>query len=159
MHSLARRGVLRPRPAVSDWEGVTIAAVLWQAILYAEELLNGNEIDGIFGPRTRSATIALQNRYGIAADGIVGAQTWGAADDRLFWSDAITNLLAYRAEAHFNSTVTFRRGNRSGARPFDGAYQLLQANGVNGRGQIHFSNSTHRISMTGRTLSVNVCPC
>lgn len=132
--------------------------VMWQAILYAEELLNANEIDGIFGPRTRSATIALQRRYGITADGIVGNQTWSAVDNRLFHGDVVTNIYAYRALVHSNSTVTFRRGNRS-IPPFEGAYQLLQVNPVNGRPQVHFNNSTHRISLVSRTLSVNVCPC
>ena len=32
-------------------------------------------VDGIFGPATRSAVIWFQNKHGITADGIVGAQT------------------------------------------------------------------------------------
>jgi len=33
-------------------------------------------IDGIFGPNTRNATILFQRENGLAADGIVGCQTW-----------------------------------------------------------------------------------
>lgn len=33
-------------------------------------------LDGSFGPATRNAVIAYQNRKGLAADGIVGCNTW-----------------------------------------------------------------------------------
>lgn len=36
----------------------------------------GVDVDGIFGPRTRSAVIDMQRRCGIAQDGIVGPNTW-----------------------------------------------------------------------------------
>lgn len=36
----------------------------------------GVDVDGIFGPRTRSAVIDMQRRCGIAPDGIVGPNTW-----------------------------------------------------------------------------------
>jgi hypothetical protein len=38
----------------------------------------GGEIDGDFGPVTESAVIDYQRSRGLAADGIVGQQTWGA---------------------------------------------------------------------------------
>lgn len=38
-------------------------------------------VDGIFGPLTRAATIAFQQNHGLAADGIVGALTWGKIDE------------------------------------------------------------------------------
>lgn len=36
----------------------------------------GVDVDGIFGPRTRSAVIDMRRRCGIAQDGIVGPNTW-----------------------------------------------------------------------------------
>ena len=35
--------------------------------------------DGIFGPLTFAATLAYQRAHGLAADGVVGARTWGEA--------------------------------------------------------------------------------
>ena len=35
-------------------------------------------VDGIFGQRTEAAVRAVQTSRGLAADGIVGAQTWAA---------------------------------------------------------------------------------
>lgn len=45
---------------------------LWQTII-------GVTADGIFGPKTATATKAWQGAHGLAADGIVGPKTWGAA--------------------------------------------------------------------------------
>src|SRR5882672_7965698 len=45
---------------------------LWQTII-------GVTADGIFGPKTATATKAWQGSHGLAADGIVGPKTWGAA--------------------------------------------------------------------------------
>ena len=38
----------------------------------------GSGVDGVFGPNTRSKVVAFQRGEGLAADGIVGANTWGA---------------------------------------------------------------------------------
>lgn len=40
----------------------------------------GLSVDGAFGPRTRSATIAYQRSVGLGADGIIGPRTWSALD-------------------------------------------------------------------------------
>lgn len=36
--------------------------------------------DGVFGPMTRTATLAFQRWAGVAADGVVGPQTWDVAN-------------------------------------------------------------------------------
>jgi cell wall-associated NlpC family hydrolase len=38
---------------------------------------NPGGADGVFGPKTKAAVVAFQRSQGIAADGIVGPQTWG----------------------------------------------------------------------------------
>jgi hypothetical protein len=43
--------------------------------------------DGIFGPLTRAAVVAFQQRYGLGADGIVGPLTWGKIDELGLTSD------------------------------------------------------------------------
>ncbi len=52
----------------------------------AQQLLNQHGatpplvVDGIFGPKTRQATIAFQKAHGLAPDGIIGPLTWGALE-------------------------------------------------------------------------------
>jgi peptidoglycan hydrolase-like protein with peptidoglycan-binding domain len=43
--------------------------------------------DGIFGPLTRAAVVAFQQKYGLGADGIVGPLTWGKIDELGLASD------------------------------------------------------------------------
>jgi hypothetical protein len=38
-------------------------------------------VDGIFGPLTRGATVAFQQKYSLSPDGIVGPITWGKIDE------------------------------------------------------------------------------
>ncbi len=51
----------------------------WQSFLVDRGFLDGSA-DGVFGKRTRAATIAFQRAHGVAADGMVGPQTAAVAD-------------------------------------------------------------------------------
>lgn len=52
-----------------------IFVTIWQAYLVCQKY-NPNGIDGVFGAGCRSATTAFQKKHGLAADGIVGCETW-----------------------------------------------------------------------------------
>lgn len=41
-------------------------------------------IDGVFGPRTRAAVVAYQQRFHLGVDGVVGNQTWHALQTDAF---------------------------------------------------------------------------
>ena len=47
------------------------AVEVWQKIV-------GTTEDGEFGPKTKAATIAFQQRHKLEVDGIAGPQSWGA---------------------------------------------------------------------------------
>jgi predicted chitinase len=51
----------------------------WQTFLVDRGFLDG-PADGVFGKRTRAATIAYQRAHGVVADGLVGPQTAAVAD-------------------------------------------------------------------------------
>ncbi len=46
-----------------------------QQALVARSLLQANQVDGIYGPKTKLAVETFQRREGLSADGIVGSQT------------------------------------------------------------------------------------
>ena len=70
--------------------GISVGTVVavWQNILYADGIATkcgSTGIDGAFGTNTRSFTMSWQNQHGgLTADGIVGSQTWGTADQYLY---------------------------------------------------------------------------
>lgn len=52
------------------------------SVTYAQCLLNKHgadiDVDGIFGPATKEATVNFQRDHGLAADGVIGPNTWNA---------------------------------------------------------------------------------
>jgi peptidoglycan hydrolase-like protein with peptidoglycan-binding domain len=58
-------------------EGSRGPAVVELQNLLKSKGFNPGSADGVFGPKTKAAVLAFQRSQGIAADGIVGPQTWG----------------------------------------------------------------------------------
>lgn len=56
---------------------------VWQTILQGAGLLGEDEADGIFGPKTKEATIRFQWNLGVSNDGIVGPHTRQMTDKLL----------------------------------------------------------------------------
>ncbi|MFJ8143792.1 peptidoglycan-binding protein [Streptomyces sp. NPDC096094] len=100
----------------------TDIVVLWQSILVAEDLLDLGDIDGQFGPATRSATIKWQQRYGLSADGKVGDNTWSKADDRLVW---LSNIDVSYTGKYNTGAAILHRGSTSKTSD-SGAYKLAE---------------------------------
>src|SRR5438105_686738 len=64
-------------PTIS--QGATGATVRWlQYLLVRRTLSDNHQIDGIFGPVTKSAVEQFQRDAHLAVDGVVGPATWGA---------------------------------------------------------------------------------
>jgi hypothetical protein len=80
------------------------ATCLWQRILVAEGAevsssglrFTENDMDGNFGARTKAATIDLQRRWGLTADGKVGNATFGRADSNLLYASTQPDELQHR---------------------------------------------------------------
>jgi peptidoglycan hydrolase-like protein with peptidoglycan-binding domain len=49
-----------------------------QRLFVMMKSLDPTDIDGVFGPKTEAAVKSFQQGEGLAVDGIVGPQTWGA---------------------------------------------------------------------------------
>jgi peptidoglycan hydrolase-like protein with peptidoglycan-binding domain len=62
-------------PTIS--EGATGSVVRWAQYLLVRRTLSDNQIDGIFGPVTKTAVEHFQRDSKITVDGIVGPVTWG----------------------------------------------------------------------------------
>lgn len=72
---------LTPAPAL-DYPHIRLGS-RGAAVIEAQRLLSAHgeavgAIDGIFGPRTATATRAYQRSAGLTADGIIGPKTWAA---------------------------------------------------------------------------------
>jgi peptidoglycan hydrolase-like protein with peptidoglycan-binding domain len=63
-------------PTIS--EGATGADVRWAQYLLVRLTLSDTQIDGIFGPVTKTAVEEYQQSNNLTVDGIVGPATWGA---------------------------------------------------------------------------------
>jgi peptidoglycan hydrolase-like protein with peptidoglycan-binding domain len=62
-------------PTIS--EGATGPVVRWAQYLLVRRTLSDKQIDGIFGPVTKTAVEQFQRESKITVDGIVGPVTWG----------------------------------------------------------------------------------
>ena len=59
-------------------EGASGPVVRWAQYLLVRRTLSDNQIDGIFGPVTKTAVEQFQGPAGLTVDGIVGPNTWAA---------------------------------------------------------------------------------
>jgi peptidoglycan hydrolase-like protein with peptidoglycan-binding domain len=66
-----------PTPATIS-EGATGHIVSWLQYLLVRRTLSDNQIDGIFGPVTKTGVEEFQQEANLAVDGIVGPATWSA---------------------------------------------------------------------------------
>jgi peptidoglycan hydrolase-like protein with peptidoglycan-binding domain len=66
-----------PTPATIS-EGATGPTVRWLQYLLVRRTLSYNQIDGVFGPVTKSAVEQFQQDDHLAVDGVVGPATWSA---------------------------------------------------------------------------------
>lgn len=123
----------------------TDTVLMWQAILVAEGFLGHGDLDGKFGPGTASATRKWQSRYGLTADGRVGPNTWGRADNNLRWQDSYIAVYVGR-----EGKVKFNRGD-AWAGYDSGAYDLVM---VDANGDITPFNSW-RIQHKKRTVGIS----
>jgi peptidoglycan hydrolase-like protein with peptidoglycan-binding domain len=62
-------------PTIS--EGATGPTVRWAQYLLVRRTLSDYQIDGIFGPVTKTAVEQFQAQVNITVDGVVGPVTWG----------------------------------------------------------------------------------
>ena len=97
------------------------ATGLWQWVLYADGAKESNgtafdqaDIDCHFGPNTAAATRNWQSRHNVGIDGIVGPQTFGAADGNLRVFEDLSVPGNEDIEIHYVGsahTASFRRLN------------------------------------------------
>ncbi len=76
-------GVARPYPGFVITEGqrneyVTALQLYLSVISETFPEVPNVAVDGVFGPATREAVVAFQNRFGLTPDGTVGLSTWEA---------------------------------------------------------------------------------
>src|SRR5947209_12552586 len=68
---------MMPTPATIS-QGATGSAVRWLQYLLVRRTLSDDQIDGIFGPVTKTAVEQFQTDAHLTVDGIVGPSTWSA---------------------------------------------------------------------------------
>jgi peptidoglycan hydrolase-like protein with peptidoglycan-binding domain len=58
--------------------GVKSGGYVWsvQSILWSDGLLSSSQVDGLWGPITKSASKSWQSRHGLGVDGCWGPNTW-----------------------------------------------------------------------------------
>ncbi len=71
----------------------------WQYFLIGQGFLFG-DADGKFGPKTKNATMAFQEKYGLPPDGIVGSKSYGAAMLLGFAGGVVDNRTGIHSEAY-----------------------------------------------------------
>jgi len=69
--SPAKRYAVTTTLPMIEYGDIGKAVEVWQKIV-------GTTEDGEFGPKTKAATIAFQQKYKLEVDGIAGPQSWGA---------------------------------------------------------------------------------
>ena len=98
----------------SGSQGPQVAQV--QQALIQQGFLTG-PADGVFGPETLGAVIAFQKSKGLAADGLVGPQTWAALfpDGPAFPLDGGLNSFAKGIDvSHYQGTVNWGGVRKAG---------------------------------------------
>lgn len=68
---------MMPTPATIS-EGATGPTVRWLQYLLVRRTLSDDQIDGVFGPVTKSAVEEFQGSEHLVVDGVVGPATWSA---------------------------------------------------------------------------------
>ncbi|GIH11042.1 hypothetical protein Rhe02_91090 [Rhizocola hellebori] len=130
--------------------------VMWQGLLYTEGFLTDEGVDGDFGPNTANATKAWQTRYGLTADGRVGASTWARADDKLYWVHGTRTWWIEYYSTATGRTMVFHRGD------YDvqdgGAYSLYSVEFPSG-GEWAFFPQWSKVGFSGNKLSISPVPC
>ncbi|MEU5510833.1 GH25 family lysozyme [Streptomyces fungicidicus] len=78
-HGLSAHGIIGPntwnkliKTVSTGSKGAAVKAAQTQLASSGHSIA----VDGVFGPKTRSATIAFQKAHGLSADGIIGPNTW-----------------------------------------------------------------------------------
>lgn len=142
----------------------------WQSFLVSHGYDTGG-VDGIFGAKTRAATMSFQRASGIGVDGIAGPETYRAARDAGYGSTATGTRAEVSgrvlrqqirvesvAQAEAKARALLAEANRlrvTGSLPFRGNRRLVagttcQLDGM-GRlsGKYLAQTSTHRVSRSG----------
>ena len=115
----------------------------WQTFLTA----GGHEpgpIDGVFGPRTRAATVAFQRATGIAADGVAGPETYRTALDN-GWARGASSLGTRTEPAGAVLRKDIRAESSEHARA-QAAALLAAANRLKVKGTIGFAGNERAVA-------------